>query len=135
MLSLSDNDRLKLTALMPAAELEHYEALCRNHAAEHPRKYKSLARMIENWWRRDALKRLNSGSGGTNAMISAPETATEMSERACAILEGMIRDRNRWIADAAKHTHGPDCQGGRVCRLAEHKIPLLPTLAEILEKI
>lgn len=59
----------------------------------------------------------------------------EWLQKGEAILVERIRTRNRWLADKAMHTHGPDCRRGRVCVYADHKEPLLPTLIEVLEKL
>ena len=130
-LVLQAGDRSKLFALMSEAEVSHYEALVLDHIEATGKKYKNLAAVIRVWWRRDQQKRGVVRLGAPRPI----ESPSERLDRAKAILAVKIREYNYWHMDAAKHTHGPDCQGGRVCPWTSHKEPLIPLLGEILEKL
>lgn len=39
------------------------------------------------------------------------------------------------MTDAKLHHHDAECQGGRVCSLADGKEPTLPSLDEILRRL
>lgn len=96
-----------------------------------PARWKKLSAVIRLWWRRDQQKR-----GVVQIVAPRPkETPNERLERAQAIWMMQVRERNNWITSAQIHTHRADCQFGEVCAYQPSKEPVIPMLAEILEKL
>lgn len=142
-LTLSAAEGERLVALLGSRlEVEHYRELVIDHCESTGKKYKSLAATIRVWWRRDQERAIERAGIRQPAWVRRQEPATRPKEtaaenlnRAKLIWQWRVRERNNWLTDKKLHHHNAECQGGKVCSWADSKEPVLPMLAQVLEKL